>query len=233
MEKLTTAQSVRDYLRGVIRESLESMHKNALEEKDAQDAQVSASELFASDDDTDKKSAPAPEPAEKQANSTQPAQSTEPVEEPKAKEPPAASKTSDADKQALETGEVTPDTVIDVLNGIRAGKSFSRDETVKTNLSQYVESLSTAEKTSLLAFLKGIAQIVTGTVSGEEAVDPGKDPANVEMEKKVGGEEQQPAQANTQKHVKPNVTSKAQPKKLGAEDTSAPKMQSPITPKTR
>jgi len=69
----------------------------------------------------------------------------------------------------------------------------------------------------LLAFLKGIAQIVTGAVPGQQATEPDSTPANVQMQKK---------DAQQHKTVKPNVIKADQPGPTGSakniEDTSAP-----------
>jgi hypothetical protein len=138
-------------------------------------------------------------------------------------EEPDTSKTGDDDKEALEKGDVTTEDVVEKLNSIRSGKSF-KDENVKTNMEQYIESLSEAERTALFAFLKGISQIVTGEVSAKQAADPADKPADIEMKK--GGSVQK-------KSIKPNVIRTQMPKKdkkSSPEDTSGPV---PITPKKK
>ena len=82
-----------------------------------------------------------------------------------------------------------------------------------------------AERVALLAFLKGISQIVTGEIEASAAQDPSDKPADVQMKK--GPDVQK-------KTLKPNVI-KAPPKEKGekkpsAEDDSGPV---PITPKKR
>lgn len=132
----------------------------------------------------------------------------------------ATSKTGDDETEKLKSGEIKAEDVVEKLNSIRSGKSF-RDSAVKDSMNQYIESLTQPEKTALLAFLKGIAQIVTGEVPAQQAVDPGKDPSDVTMQK-------EPAQKK--KTVKPNVIKAQQPKQDGQEDTTAP---APIVPKKR
>ena len=135
----------------------------------------------------------------------------------------ASSKTIDDESEKLKKENIEPDDIIDKLNAIRSGKSF-KEENIAVAMDEYVGSLSKAEKTALLAFLKGIAQIVTGEVTPASAVDPHTPPAEVEMQK---GHKQQT------KHIKPNVIKASPPKpksKPGAEDTSAPV---PITPKKK
>ena len=61
--------------------------------------------------------------------------------------------------------------VIDKLNALRGGKSL-RDKEVKESFEQYFEGLSKVERQSLLAFLTGIAQILTGVEKGADALEP-------------------------------------------------------------
>ena len=134
------------------------------------------------------------------------------------------SKTMEDDTEAMKSGNVSVDDVIEKLNSIRSGHSF-RDDKVKGNMEQYVNSLSTAEKTALLAFLKGISQIVTGEIPSSDAVDPSDNPSDVKMKKG-------PASPET-KHIKPNVIKAKMPqtkKTSSSEDTSGPM---PITPKKK
>lgn len=136
-----------------------------------------------------------------------------------------SSKTMDDETEMLEQGDIEAKDVVEKLNSIRSGKSF-KDDQVKTAMEQYVESLSTAEKTALLAFLKGIAQIVTGEMPGNDAIEPDSNPANIDMQKDAS------SQKHT-KHIQPNVIKASPPKQKqagGAEDTSGP---TPITPKKR
>ena len=91
-------------------------------------------------------------------------------------------------------------------------------------MNEYVESLSRAEKVALLAFLKGLSQIVTGEVDAETATDPADPGPDVKMEKGAGEKET--------KSLKPNVIKAPEKekseKKPSSEDTSGPV---PITPK--
>jgi hypothetical protein len=136
----------------------------------------------------------------------------------------SSSKTIDSEKDKLKKGEIKSKDIVDKLNTIRSGKSF-KDSSVSGKLDEYVESLNKAEKVALLAFLKGLAQIVTGEVEAEAAQDPSDDPADVKMEK--GNEPQK-------KTIKPNVikapAKEKTEKKPGSEDTSGPV---PITPKKK
>ena len=104
----------------------------------------------------------------------------------------------DEEKEALKSGNITSDEVIEKLNTIRAGKSF-KDEQIKSAMESYINDLDDAEKTALFAFLKGIAQIVGGEVEGKQATEPSDKPANVKMEKKPSSQKVT---------IKPNVIKK-------------------------
>ncbi len=142
-------------------------------------------------------------------------------------EPETSSKTLDDEMSKLSSGEVTTEDVIERLNSIRAGRSF-RDEAIASKLEEYVESLSKAEKIALLAYLKGLSQIVTGEIDPDDAMEPGDEPATIAMKKK---EKEQAAKKLT---VKPTIVKKPmkdeeeKKKKPPAEDTSGPV---PIKPK--
>lgn len=126
----------------------------------------------------------------------------------------------DDERQALESGDVSVDAVIEKMNTIRSGRSF-KDENVKKSMEDYVGSLDKAEKAALFAFLKAISQIVVGELPAQQAVDPSKKPTDVEMKKGA---------AVQKRSIKPNVIRAKIPEKAEepAEDTEAPV---PITPK--
>jgi len=138
---------------------------------------------------------------------------------------------------------VSFDDIVDKLNTIRSGKSF-KDSAVKDAFEKYVDELDEAERTALFAFLKGIAQIVTGEVPGDKATEPAENPASVQM-KKEPGEVKSSSGPTQKKSIKPNVIrspgAQAAPEepqkhagakkpKAGPEDTSGP---APIVPKRR
>lgn len=138
----------------------------------------------------------------------------------------------DDDEAKLKSGNVTVKDIVEKMNSIRSGKSF-KDSAVSAAIDQYVDKLKTPERTALMAFLNGIAQIVTGEVPGNDAENPAAQPSDVKMQK--GNEPKTIAK-------KPNVikageNSKASPKTPGKapeEDTTPPKgLPAPITPKRR
>lgn len=195
--KIQTGKQLSEIIKGIVKESIKTtLHQNAVAEKERQDAALEEEDdLFGSDEESG---------------------STEKEAKP--------SKTVDDEKQKMKKGDVTADDVVDRLNAIRSGKSF-KDEAIAGKLSEYVDSLSKAERVALLAFLKGISQIVTGEVSADQAIDPASNPANVKMEK--GDEEKK-------KSIKPVVVKtpdkgkEKEKEKKPAEDTSGPV---PIKPK--
>lgn len=136
------------------------------------------------------------------------------------KDDDSSSATMRDEKDKLKTGDITADDVVDRLNIIRSGKSF-KDEEIAGKLKEYIDSLTKAERTALLAFLKGISQVVTGDMAGKDALDPSDSPSNVEMKK---GDD-------TKKiTIKPTIVKNPEKgkKRSSGEDTTGPV---PITPK--
>lgn len=136
---------------------------------------------------------------------------------------PKPSKTADDEAEKLKNADVKAEDIIEKMNSIRSGRSF-KDETVASAMDEYINSMSGAERVALLAFLKGIAQIVTGEIPANQASDPADSPADVHMHKGKDSKSQS-------KHVQPNVIKASPPKappKKGVENTAPP---APITPK--
>jgi len=193
--KITSGTSLQSFLARIFAEGVKSsLTQKALTEKEKQDAfssngsdDNSTSDTFGSDDSGG---------------------GDEEVD--------TSSKTMDDETEKLSKGDVEPEDIVDRLNAIRSGKSF-KDEHIAKSMTEYIGSLSKAERVALLAFLKGISQIVTGDVPAQSAADPGKDPSDIKMQKGSGPEKKVT--------VKPNVIKK-QPsgggKKQPQEDTSAP-----------
>lgn len=205
MDKQTKAQtgiSLSKAIEKIVRESLKSsLHQNAVDEKEKQKKVVGEEDdIFADEEGTDK------------------SKDSDQGEE-------TSSKTVDDEKEKLKKGDIKPKDIVDKLNTIRSGKSF-KDSAIASKLDEYVESLSKAEKVALLAFLKGLSQIVTGEIEPETATDPADPEPDVKM-KKGSGEKQV-------KTIKPNVIKAPEKekteKKPSSEDTSGPV---PITPKKK
>jgi hypothetical protein len=68
-------------------------------------------------------------------------------------------------------GIPTIENIIDQLNTLRAGRSL-KDADVKTQVERYYAGLEDSEKEALHAYLKGIAQILSGQVDAGVAEDP-------------------------------------------------------------
>jgi hypothetical protein len=192
-------KSLSSVIDSIVKESLKTaLQRNAYEE---QEKQAAIAQSMMSEED------PADDDSEESDDS-----------------PPAESKSQEDEKEKLKKGEIKSKDIVDKLNTIRSGKSF-KDSAIASKMDEYIESLSKPEKVALLAFLKGLSQIVTGEVEADQAQDPSDNPAAVKMEK--GNEPQK-------KTIKPNVikapAKEKVEKKTGAEDTSGPV---PITPKKK
>lgn len=126
------------------------------------------------------------------------------------------------DVSSMKKAEVDVDQVIEKLNTIRSGKSF-KDDQIKSSLDDYFKSLKKPERVALLAFLKGIAQIVTGEVVGNKATEPSDPAPSVTMKKDV-----------YKKVIKPTVikkTPKKSPGEPGGKEDTTPPTPAPIKPK--
>jgi hypothetical protein len=131
--------------------------------------------------------------------------------------------------EAANSSDVTVESVVQQLNAIRGGKSF-KDTLVQQELARYFDGLDDSEKEALHAYLKGLAQIVSGQVEAGQA----EEPSNHGVETKATGKKT--------RQIKPNVVKKATQAKptpatgapLGApkEDTTPP-APGPIVPKKR
>lgn len=201
--KINDGKTLGDFIGNIIKESVKSaLHNKTLQEKEKQDStggsDDSVDQLFGSGD------------GDSEGDSG-------------GDEEQKSSKTMDDDTEAMAGGDVEVKDIVEKLNSIRSGKSF-KDDAVKNSMDEYINSLSSAERVALLAFLKGIAQIVTGEIPAQQAMDPQEKPADVQMKK---GETKQT------KHVKPNVikvASQPEKSKSSQEDTSSP---APIKPVKR
>lgn len=138
----------------------------------------------------------------------------------KEKQDATVSKVKDTEVDKLKK-KVEVDDVIEKLNSIRSGKSF-KDEKILASLTKYFDELEDSEKFALVAFLKGISQIVTGEIEGQQALDPGDKPFDIQMKKSGGGGKVvlKPKVIKSSGDAEKSVTSK--------EDTSGPV---PIKPK--
>lgn len=213
MQKITDHRTLDSYLSSIFEVGARAdMHRRSLEEKEKQQAATPAPS--SDDSEIDLFSDSGDDAGGDQAQ--------EPKQQPGGASGVRTSKTLDSETEKLQGGNIETKDIVDKLNFIRSGRSF-KDSAVSTAIDQYVTSLSKAEKVALLAFLKGIGQIVTGEIPAQQAVEPDSKPANVDMQK---------AHAE-KKHLQPNVIKAQQPKQKnggGSEDASGPV---PITPKKK
>lgn len=135
----------------------------------------------------------------------------------------ASSKTTDDTTEKLKKGEVSTEDIVDKLNLIRSGKSL-KDEQIASKMDEYIQSLTKPERVALLAFLKGLSQVITADIPADNATEPSDAGPNINMEKDKGQQK---------KSIKPNVIKAPDTKSKStpsAEDTSGPV---PITPKKK
>lgn len=143
---------------------------------------------------------------------------------------PAATPESLPQTNPAPSSEVTVEAVVQQLNTLRAGKSL-KDTLVQQELARYFEGLDDSEKEALHAYLKGLAQIVSGQVDAGQA----EEPSNHGVETKAVGKKTRQIKPNViQKIAKPAAAPAAAGPKLGApkEDTTPPSA-GPIVPKKR
>jgi len=166
--KLTDAKSLFAYIDNVFAEGIKStLHQKALAEKDKQG--TGGGSTNANDDLFGAGSG-----GDDQGGSDQGTDDHT--------DKPSSSKTMDDENSKLKDADVEPKDIVDKLNSIRSGKSF-KDSAVKGAMDEWINSLSKTERVALFAFVRGIAQIVTGEVPAKQAEEPGKHPADIKMDK--------------------------------------------------
>lgn len=213
MKTIKTGKDLGAVIDAIFQESIKSsLHKRALKEKENQQ---NTADLFkggkSSGDDTQATNDSQEDQDKSTSKSDQSDSDTD--------------NTTSQDAEHLESGDISSKDVIEKLNSIRSGRSF-KDSAIEGNMQKYIDALNVAEKTSLLSFLKGIAQIVTGEIPAQQASEPESKPANVRM-KKVSNE---PDKIRVKPNVIKNAPTQDKKPQPGHEDTTAPK-KVPITPK--
>ncbi len=168
-----------------------------------------------------------------------PAGGSAPPAAPATATPPAAPKdqlatASDPLAATKEQPTVSVSNIVDQLNAIRGGQSF-KEPKVMDELKRYFDGLEESEQEALHAYLKGLAQIVSGQVDAGSAEEPKDHGVETETSGKTSRTikptvTRKPTAANPAKAPAPvPVARKAMPSK---EDTTAP-TSSPIVPKKR
>jgi pyruvate dehydrogenase E2 component (dihydrolipoamide acetyltransferase) len=145
--------------------------------------------------------------------------------------------------------KITLAMIIEKLNSIRSGHSL-KDADILQQMQQYFHDLNDTERLALYAFLKGIAQVVTGEISGKAATGPSDAPPAVEMQPAGAApaapapapktEAPAPAQAMPAAQATPPVTEPATPpapksnqKVRTIKPTIVRRAPTPIQPKAR
>lgn len=140
----------------------------------------------------------------------------------------------------MKLGNINLEMVIEKLNQIRSGRSF-KDSEILYQMQVYFKQLNENEKLALYAFLKGLSQIVTGTIPGNAATEPEDSQPQIKIDNVEGQTVQEPSaeaspplpQAPTGKKsvtIKPNVITKASAQAASA---SAAPVALPINVKNR
>lgn len=127
--------------------------------------------------------------------------------------PPKGSLAPPADQieKPAEEASISVNTVVDQLNAIRGGQSF-KEPKVMDELKRYFDGLEESEQEALHAYLKGLAQIVSGQIDAGAAEEPSDHGVDTKSTGKVT------------RTVKPNVT-----RKPGNPANAAPAKPAPVT----
>jgi len=170
--------------------------------------------LFEQDDPNAQQQAPGMAPAQ------QTAAGTPPVQDPNAIPQDPNQQQQNTPPQVDETGEPI-EQIISAINIIRSGRSF-KDAPVKVELEKYLNDLDDKEKGILITFLKGLSQVASGQIPGDQATEP-EDNGKYKVISTSGGSKIQ---------VKPaggggSATPQSQ------EDTTSPTITPPISAKQR
>ncbi len=99
---------------------------------------------------------------------------------------------------------------IDKLNVVRGGKSL-KDPDVKSSFEQYLNTLNTKEKQTMLVFLTAISQILVGKKQGGAALDPGEVGLRIKTPEKEKEKKSSPASSSSASNA-PIVVGESQDK---------------------
>ena len=107
------------------------------------------------------------------------------------------------------------------INALRAGKSL-KDSTVNNQLQIYYDKLTESEREVLVLFLRELSRIISGSVSGDDAVDPSDPPPGLNVDI-ISKDKPKPEQEPTQKQSTPQQTAPQKRVVTGdREDTTPP-----------
>ena len=66
------------------------------------------------------------------------------------------------------------------INSLRAGRSL-KDSTVESQLEIYFDRLGDDEKSLMVLFIRELSKILSGKVTGDDAIDPNQEPYNLDV----------------------------------------------------
>ena len=108
------------------------------------------------------------------------------------------------------------------INALRAGKSL-KDSTVNSQLQIYYDKLTEDERKVLVLFLRELSRILSGSVSGDDAVDPSDPPPGLNVD--IISKDKKPEAEKPQAAPRPQSQQPAPEKRVTTgdmEDTTPP-----------
>ena len=97
-----------------------------------------------------------------------------------AKEPEVEPEAEQKSKQPEEELRASLDSLERNINTLRAGKSL-KDSTVESQLEIYFDRLGEDEKSLMVLFIRELSKILSGEVTGDDAIDPNQEPYNLDV----------------------------------------------------
>ena len=171
MFKIDSEKELLSFLKILSEESVKKS-KYTLKEKSSDELSSSfdkrlkaEKELYEQEDDTDPELNPGGEEEEAETAEEEPAEE-EPAEAP----PPKKEEELRASLDSLERN----------INSLRAGRSL-KDSTVESQLEIYFDRLGEDEKSLMVLFIRELSKILSGKVTGDDAVDPNQEPYNLDV----------------------------------------------------
>jgi len=173
MFKIDSEKELLSFLRILSEESVKKS-KYALSEKSSDELASSfdkrlkkEEELYEQEDDTD---------PELSAGDTAEEEEVEEEVEEEAKEPEAEEAQAKPDEEL----RASLDSLERNINSLRAGRSL-KDSTVESQLEIYFDRLGEDEKSLMVLFIRELSKILSGKVTGDDAVDPNQEPYNLDV----------------------------------------------------
>ena len=217
-KKITSGAQLESFLKRLVSESMGKAEEELINLREN-----SISPIREQEEETEEEGE---EEVEEEPAEEEPAEEESPEEEVEVEEEDVEADTKDDEKDPMqrqsaadrapkrpETGsEVTLSNILYDINQIRSGRSL-KDPEVKTNLEDYFNRLSNAERMALSEFLEGLTDVIVKGVPAEEAEDPGDEVKMSEPDAPSSAEE---AEAETEEETEEKVAEKP------AEDLTPP-----------